>query len=223
MRKKETKNQVTQFQKFLHTYNSYYKSFAQQYPNKTFDKTEFQIPDPQLNMLSDLASHSLHTLEETGHHQEEKINLKMACGELKSLFSPMPPMSIIQFNSQTPCFIPKQSFISIENPKNSASLLMGESNGSIFKNLVYENHPCQIKTVYSVPIFPGQIHKLKYKEENAKQGITDQSICLDIKSNQNQIIQLKNHSCHEFIFYINERLENAFLIYDILMQKTKSM
>ena len=90
------------------------------------------------------------------------------------------------------------------------------------KNALDKNSPYHLKTCYDVHVLPLKIDKLKYLESPSGDK-SNHDLIIEIISNENKPLLLKDYSCNQITFYINERLENAFFIYDMVMNKTKSV
>lgn len=224
MQQDEVKKDLLKFQLFLDRYKNDYEAFSKLYPNKTFEGDALNSNDSYLNILSDISLYSLHNLKKTHKFIEEKNSLKLSCGESKSLFAPMPPMSIVQFDSKINCFIPKKSGIQSVPQISQTNLLTSSKEKLVgYDDPLYKTDISSLKTCYDVHVFPVKIDSLKYQEEPLAKGKSNHKLFIGINSIQNTPFSLNQYKCNQFTFYINERLENAAIIYDLVMNKTQSI
>ena len=121
----------------------------------------------------------------------------------------MPPFGLIQFSNQSPCFIPKQSSLRL----SPASL--DKQSQEFFHEEKYKYAKVKFKNCYDVPILPIKVNRIKQKDQN--------SFFIEINSYTKNAISFKEFQCPYLTFYINERSENAALIYDTILSKTKEL
>ena len=212
---------ITKYNKFVHKFIEEFQNFSLNYPNKGFPESPLSSDDPYLNMLAQLNMSTFLNIHENLHLEGTKNKNIQSFQNVKTIFSPISPVSVVQFKSRQPIFYPKKTAISIVKQNNIENKTSNKKK--FFDNPIYHQPHTSLKTCYDVHVLPIQLKRLKIIENLITGSDFSQSIFMDIKNTQEKPMTFQEFSCQEIIFYINERLETAFLLYDLIFENTEKI